>query len=307
MVTLRFPHAPLVAAVLLLLGCAGEASDPNANQPATGGSPNAQPYEQALQPSTPDDGEGEPPLPPAVDPPVTDPKAPGYKAGDKVMTRLVSNLYAETADAKGRVAVRVVAGGTELTVVSDEDPLSTHLHAAIGQLPIVVARGALQVSSSNGDGASNEFVKRALVAVGFSYYWGHGNWSTVGTTLGEAGTCAGSCPTCTHIGKRGADCSGLVAKVWGVPSTNTDITVDSHPYSTLDFVSASPRWTLLDRKNVQAGDALAFNSKGKGHMFIYKNGDGWGSFWSIEARGCSYGITYNLRTAGSSYKTLRKK
>src|SRR5262249_39357532 len=49
----------------------------------------------------------------------------------------------------------------------------------------------------------------------YSYWWGHGRWRTDGK---YQGSCSGSCPSCTHYGSYGADCSGFVAKTWQVPS-----------------------------------------------------------------------------------------
>ena len=50
---------------------------------------------------------------------------------------------------------------------------------------------------------------------GYSYYWGHGSYRSDGTLVGS---CSGSCPSCTHTGTYGADCSGMVAKAWLVPA-----------------------------------------------------------------------------------------
>ena len=38
-----------------------------------------------------------------------------------------------------------------------------------------------------------------------------GRWRADGT---DHGSCSGSCPSCSHSGKYGADCSGLIAKAW---------------------------------------------------------------------------------------------
>lgn len=157
-------------------------------------------------------------------------------------------------------------------------------------------------STSSRDGA----IARAQGAVGFSYWWGHGRWIPNGATSSTKGVCTGSCPNCTHSGGYGADCSGLAAKVWQVPSNNSDMTVDSHPYSTLTFIGSNSNWSTVSRSNVLKGDALVYNTNGAGHIFIYESGDGWGSLWAYEARGCSYGIVHNLRTATSAYKAIRR-
>ena len=148
-------------------------------------------------------------------------------------------------------------------------------------------------------------LERAKSGVGFSYYWGHGSWVPYGASS-QYGSCSGSCPSCSHSGQYGADCSGYVGKIWQVPSSNTSLTSDSHPYSTVSFNGASSQWTTVSRASVVAADALVYNENGAGHIFLYESGDGWGSMWAYEAKGCSYGIVHNLRTASSAYKAIRR-
>lgn len=156
----------------------------------------------------------------------------------------------------------------------------------------------------NPSGPRDDAVARAQTGVGFSYWWGHGAWVPGGLSQSTAGSCSGSCPSCSHSGSYGADCSGYVAKIWQIPSSNTDPSVDSHPYATYDFYNASHGWHDVDRGSVQKGDALTYNSGGAGHIFLYESGDGWGSMWTYEAKGCSYGIVHDLRTASSAYKGI---
>lgn len=146
-------------------------------------------------------------------------------------------------------------------------------------------------------------VARAQSGVGYSYWWGHGRWIP-NASASSAGSCTGNCPSCTHGGSYGADCSGYVAKLWQIPSTNTDPTVDSHPYSTATFVGTSSLWRTVDRGAVQLGDALVYNDGTSGHVFLYESGDGWGSMWAYEAKGCAYGIVHDLRTASGAYKGI---
>lgn len=157
-------------------------------------------------------------------------------------------------------------------------------------------------SSSPVDGA----VTRAKAGVGFSYWWGHGRWLAGGPTSSNKGTCSGSCPSCSHGGSYGADCSGYVGKIWQVPSSNSDISVDGHPYSTASFVGSSSLWSTVSRGSLKKADALVYNSNGAGHILLFESGDGWGNLWSYEARGCSYGIVHNLRSCSSSYKGIRR-
>lgn len=149
-------------------------------------------------------------------------------------------------------------------------------------------------------------VARAQGGVGFSYWWGHGRWVNGGLTSSNKGVCTGSCPNCSHSGGYGADCSGFVAKAWQVPSTNSDVSVDSHPYGTIHFIGSNANWSTVSRANAKKGDAFVYNTNGAGHIFLYESGDAWGSLWAYEARGCSYGIVHNLRTVTSAYKVIRR-
>jgi uncharacterized protein YraI len=172
-----------------------------------------------------------------------------------------------------------------------------------------VADGGVDASAPPGDSAGapaevTDIITRAKGGVGYSYYWGHGSWSAPG---GPAGTCSGSCPSCSHTGQYGADCSGFVAKCWQVPSPSP-ITTDLHPYSTYNFVNDTTHWTKIDRKTIKPADALTYNTNGAGHIMLFESGtDPFGSIWTYEARGCSYGIVHNLRTAGTQYIAIRRE
>jgi cell wall-associated NlpC family hydrolase len=146
---------------------------------------------------------------------------------------------------------------------------------------------------------------RAKSSVGFSYYWGGAAWSKAGANASNAGACAGNCPSCTHKGQYGADCSGMVAKAWqyGVK----DLTVNAHPYSTIDFVKDAPgKWSTVSRGAMKSGDALVYRKDGAGHIVIWEKGDGWGASTVVECRGCAYGCVYNTRAFGSEYKAIRR-
>ncbi len=164
--------------------------------------------------------------------------------------------------------------------------------------------------SSGGSGGSSSAVDAAMAraesAVGYSYWWGHGRFSASGPTSATKGSCSGSCPDCSHSGSWGGDCSGLTAKVWQVPSSNTDTSVDSHPYSTASFDSDTSQWSTVSRGNMKKADAMVYRSGGAGHIFIYDHGDAWGSFYAYECRGCSAGCIKGFRTASSSYHGIRK-
>lgn len=149
-------------------------------------------------------------------------------------------------------------------------------------------------------------IARAQGGVGFSYWWGHGRWIPNGATSSSKGVCTGNCPNCSHSGGYGADCSGYVGKIWQVPSSNSDVSVDSHPYSTVNFDASSSLWSTVSRSSLQKADALVYNANGAGHILVYESGDGWGNLWSYEARGCSYGIVHNLRSCSTTYKGIRR-
>jgi cell wall-associated NlpC family hydrolase len=156
----------------------------------------------------------------------------------------------------------------------------------------------------DGPASPDNAIARAKAAVGFSYYWGGGAWTAGGATSSNKGSCSGSCPSCSHSGKYGADCSGLVAKAWqfGAKALETN----SHPYSTASFVNDTSNWSTVSRSSLRKGDALVYNSGGAGHIVMYEKGDGWGTPTVIECRGCSYGCVYNARSFASNYHAIRR-
>jgi uncharacterized protein YraI len=149
-------------------------------------------------------------------------------------------------------------------------------------------------------------ITRGKSVVGFSYWWGHGRWLDSGPTAGNKGSCSGSCPNCSHSGSYGADCSGFVAKAWEAPASNDDITVDSHPYSTASFNDDTGLWKTVSRDSMQKADALVYRSGGAGHIMLYRDGDGWGSLYALECKGCAAGCVAGYRTVGSSYHAIRR-
>jgi uncharacterized protein YraI len=221
--------------------------------------------------------------------------------------------------------VRVLPAGTEVVSV-DQTTASNKFYKVKHQGTVGWVHGAyLQLSKSgsdnggadtsggtdNGGGATTAkgragAIERAEAAVGFSYWWGHGRWRPEGPTSSTKGSCSGSCPSCSHNGSYGADCSGMVAKAWQVPSSNDDVTVESHPYSTASFVGSSSQWSQVSRNSLLKADALAYNSGGAGHVVLYDSGDGWGSMWVYECKGCSAGCVHDLRSLSSSYKGIRR-
>jgi cell wall-associated NlpC family hydrolase len=152
-------------------------------------------------------------------------------------------------------------------------------------------------------GSAGDLFDRAKLAVGYSYYWGHGSWRDDGASLGS---CSGSCPSCTHSGSYGADCSGFVAKVWQVPSASP-LALDAHPFSTENFYAEQVYWTQIPRTSLQPADALVRRADGSGHIALYESGaDPFGAVWLYEARGCATGVVHDLRTVDSSYIAIRR-
>lgn len=149
-------------------------------------------------------------------------------------------------------------------------------------------------------------MQRAEVGVGHSYWWGHGRFREGGPGS-QGGSCSGACPSCSHSGSYGGDCSGFVAKVWQVPSSNAKMSVDSHPYTTADFNSSSSEWSIISRSNIKQADAMNYRSGGSGHVFIYSKGDPWGSIYAYECKNCKGGCVKGYRTASSAYKAVRRK
>lgn len=148
-------------------------------------------------------------------------------------------------------------------------------------------------------------IARAKAAMGFSYYWGGGAWLASGPTSSTKGSCTGSCPSCTHRGSYGADCSGLVAKAWQFGTKK--LSTNSHPYGTTHFVKDAPgKWKTISRASMKAGDALVYNKNGRGHIVIYEKGDVWGSPTVYECRGCSYGCVHDSRSFNSTYHAIRR-
>jgi len=148
----------------------------------------------------------------------------------------------------------------------------------------------------------DEIIDLARYGVGYSYWWGHGCWRTDGASHGS---CSGSCPNCTHSGSYGADCSGFAGKVWQVPSPS-ELTTNTHPYSTWNFRNEQTHWDRINRDNTARGDCLVYNSDGSGHIIVWESGDPWGSAWVYECKGCSYGCVHNLKSAGASYVAIRR-
>jgi hypothetical protein len=158
----------------------------------------------------------------------------------------------------------------------------------------------------NGPASPENALARAKPAVGFSYYWGGGAYLATGPTDATKGSCSGNCPDCTHQGKYGADCSGLIAKTWqygALPLEQND-----HPFSTADFVQDKANYwsTVSDRKNAKLADAAVYREGGAGHIVMYEKGDAWGSPFVYECTGCKIGCVYGAKKLAAKYKFIRR-
>jgi hypothetical protein len=233
-------------------------------------------------------------------------------AGQQLKT--TANLNLRSSASTSAKIYHVIPQGSLVTVVSGT-PTSGWYNIKHGgtvgwsygvYLDRVASSGGGSTAPATGGANIDAAIARARAGVGFSYWWGHGRWLPSGPSSSTKGSCSGSCPSCSHSGSYGADCSGYVGKIWQVPSSNSDITDDAHPYSTGNFVNNTSLWSTVSRGSVKRGDALVYNTGGAGHIFLYESGDGWGSMWAYEAKGCSYGIVHNLRTAGTNYKAIRR-
>ena len=227
--------------------------------------------------------------------------------------KTTSNLNLRTGASTSNSVRLVIPNGASVTTVAAAPTngfYNVKYNGTVGwssgaYLKLVTSGGTTTPAGGLADKTPAGAVQRAKSGVGATYWWGHGRWFPFSQGGSNAGSCSGSCPNCSHSGSTGADCSGYVAKLWQVPSTNTNLTSDSHPYSTVSFKSDTSQWRTVARGSVQVADAFVYNVNGAGHMFLYENGDGWGWMNAYEAKGCSAGIVHNLRTASSTYKAIR--
>jgi hypothetical protein len=147
---------------------------------------------------------------------------------------------------------------------------------------------------------------RGYSAVGFSYAWGGECWCASGCSPDfascNAGDCSGNCPSCTHSGTYGADCSGFVSRAWQVPSPLAVDACNTDRYVASSFTSDHAYWDNVSVNSLVPGDAAASSS----HVFLIVGArDGSGDYDVVEARGCSYGIVHRRRSA-SGYTGARR-
>jgi hypothetical protein len=130
---------------------------------------------------------------------------------------------------------------------------------------------------------------------GFSYWWGGARF----VSGGAAGACYGNCPSCSHSGSNGADCSGYLNKAWMLASA-LPMDANKHGPTSADHYYSG---RTVPRSSLAAADALARD----GHIFLYLSGDPWGNLNACESKGCAYQVSCHLRTASSSYRAIRRE
>ena len=246
-----------------------------------------------------------------------DDSIPGLPDTSQVMAattkaRATANLNLRKAANTSSAILAVIPSGTIVTLAAPTPTSGFYRvtyngvtgYAHSGYLTPVAGGSSGGAVDVDGPASPANAIARAKAAVGFSYWWGGGAWLESGPTSSTRGSCRGSCPSCSHSGSYGADCSGLVAKAWQFGTKK--LSVSSHPYSTSDFVvDASGRWSTVSRGSLRAADALVYRSGGAGHIAIYERGDGWGAPTVYECRSCSYGCVHNARSF-SGYKGIRR-
>jgi hypothetical protein len=174
-------------------------------------------------------------------------------------------------------------------------------------LPAVTLLGSLAVcrdAQAIEPRTRDEIIAMSQDAMGFSYWWGHGRFST--SASAAKGSCSGNCGSCTHSGSYGGDCSGLAAKVWQIPGP-TAFDDDEHPYGTVHFRNNTTHWKPIARADAKRGDAFTYNTNGAGHIFIYEGDDQAGKVVAYECIGCSYGCQHRSRSySDKPYIVIRR-
>jgi hypothetical protein len=226
-----------------------------------------------------------------------------------VSTRLSVGAPVNLREAPSQDArlVMILPEGATVTVVERATPENGYYRVSyLGRLGwaygAYLAPEVGSVSSALTELQRDNIMERAHRADGYSYWWGHGKF---GCGLGK-GNCSGSCPSCSHTGEGGADCSGLAAKAWAVPPSAPGTCVDGHPYSSTTFATESYYWRTIDWSNKERADALVL--RGGGHIMIKGAGENAnGCKWVVECRGCSYGCLANYHCVSSTdYKAIRR-
>src|SRR5262252_6650349 len=109
-----------------------------------------------------------------------------------------------TVDVVGGPSTTPVAGWWNVTYQSTTGWASGKYLVAPAAFSASICGGTPTTDGGTTPVTAADIFARAKLGVGYSYYWGHGSWRSDMTQLGS---CVGSCPSCTHTGQYGADCS----------------------------------------------------------------------------------------------------
>jgi hypothetical protein len=153
--------------------------------------------------------------------------------------------------------------------------------------------------------ARDQIVALAQGGVGFSYKWGGDQWDP--SDKAHPGKCIPSCagcgcPSCTHSGSWGADCSGYLAKVWQVPGPISVSKSGGHPYVAASFAGTGAHWTAIKMSKLQRGDALGSSH----HVFLFDRWLSNGQVMAYECAGCAAGCRHGPRSIPAGYTAVRR-
>jgi hypothetical protein len=142
-----------------------------------------------------------------------------------------------------------------------------------------------------------EALRLAQSAMGFSYWWSNARWKETGPTImpeSNHGHCDGNCPKCTHSAtgseEYGADCSGFVSTIWGLPDTDPNTNPTNNGYSTKAYAKANNRWSTISLDEAITGDAVVRHDNQRQHIFLVGAAtDEMGRMATYECVGCEPG------------------
>jgi hypothetical protein len=226
----------------------------------------------------------------------------GIAAGDELRATTDVNLRAGPGTSYGVILVIPSTGVSKALAAEDGGWVQVDYAARSGY---TASRYEQVVPAGSGADLGSTFISRGTQSVGFNYWWGGGAWSS-NAAIAPGGSCTGTCPSCTHTGSYGSDCSGMVAKAWIVPASNWSYSTNSHPFTTLNFYNDTTDWQGIDRGSLAKGDAMVYRDSSSGHVFLFESGDPWGTLLAIECKGCAAGCVRDYRTATTAYKAIRR-
>lgn len=153
-------------------------------------------------------------------------------------------------------------------------------------------------------------LRLAQSAMGFSYWWSNARWVTTGPTImpvSNEGACDGNCPKCTHAAtgdiEYGADCSGFVSTIWGIPDEDPNTNPTNNGFGTKAFAKANTRWETITLDEALLGDAVVRSDESRRHIFLVGSApDEKGWMATYECVGCEAGCRTQSRRRQSLAK-----